>query len=322
MAHSSALKKARLFAGMTQTAVAAAAGVSQPTYQRWEAGTVTVPDRKLDKLAKALHVSRDVLLGRPLPFDLLGIDKAVSDDRTYYGEVAVHFAGDGASLLLPISEAERSALCFGLAQEGDFVRVESLDNRTVFLRRSAIADVFFSSDAYDDFGPDGYGTQHLGVHPHDSFWKIVEYLDCTELLDDEFTDEEINEALSKARLTEEELDELVANGSVPVEERERVKEEARETTNQFTDRACLTSWQLSTGRIRSVSLSESKAVYELCNALSISEEGELLRLEPEGYHRFIFLNPCAVDYIAMPSHKVREGEVACAAEDLGEAIER
>ena len=42
----SKLKKYRLLARLTQTEVAEAVGVSQPTYQRWESGANSVPKAK------------------------------------------------------------------------------------------------------------------------------------------------------------------------------------------------------------------------------------------------------------------------------------
>ena len=40
----SKLKKYRLLARLTQTEVAKAVGVSQPTYQRWESGSMLMPE--------------------------------------------------------------------------------------------------------------------------------------------------------------------------------------------------------------------------------------------------------------------------------------
>ena len=42
----SKLKKYRLLARLTQTEVAEAVGVSQPTYQRWESGATAFPKPK------------------------------------------------------------------------------------------------------------------------------------------------------------------------------------------------------------------------------------------------------------------------------------
>jgi hypothetical protein len=50
----------------------------------------------------------------------------------------------------------------------------------------------------------------------------------------------------------------------------------------------------------------------------MSDEQELLYLFPEGYHRSIFLCLSAVDFIAVPAHKFREGELESAAEEVGD----
>ncbi|MDE2594160.1 MAG: helix-turn-helix transcriptional regulator [Burkholderiales bacterium] len=314
----SIIKKARLRSCMTQVGVAEAMGVSQPTYQRWESGAANVPKGKLSNLAKVLGVTVHQLSGKPEPFDLFGIDKNIADDRTYYGEVAIHFRSGSAPLLLPVSEAERSALLTTLQGRETFVEVSSLDNRTVYVRREAIADVFFSSEAYDDYGPDVYGDQHLGIHPDDSFWTIVEHYDCPECLDGEFTDQEIEEARARFSLTEHQLDELVEDGHIPADKREVATEDARAETDRFLQRARCVCWQLPEQRVRYASVDESKDLYETFCMLNLSESDEFLYLAPEGYHRSLFINLATIDYIAVPTHKFREGEIESHAEELGE----
>ena len=192
----SPIKKARIVAGLTQIQVAKAMGVSQPTYQRWESRAVNVPTKQLDKLAKVLDCTLSLLIGKPEPFDLLGIDKNISDKYTYFGEVAFHFHSGSRPLLLPISDAVYTYLNSALSNADAFIEITSLDNRTVFIRNNAISDIFFSSDAYDDYGPDDYGDQHLGIFPYDAFWKILEHSECIECLEDEFSPQEIKDVLS------------------------------------------------------------------------------------------------------------------------------
>jgi len=139
----SKLKKYRLLARLTQTEVAKAVGVSQPTYQRWESGTNSVPKTKAAKLAKILGITQRQVEGQPEPFDLLNVDASVSDERKYFGEVSIHFASGSPPLLLPITQAERLNLYAALQGEASFIQIESLDNRIVSVRRKAIADVFF-----------------------------------------------------------------------------------------------------------------------------------------------------------------------------------
>ncbi len=305
---------------MTQLEVATAVGVSQPTYQRWESGAIAVPDNKINRLAKALSAPAHQLLGKPEPFDLFGIDRTIPDERTYFGEAAIHFTSGSPPLLLPLSEAERSNLYRALGGDEAFIEVSSLDNRTVFVRRAAIADLFFSSEAYDDYGPADYGDQHLGIHPDDAFWKIVEHLDCIECLDDEFDEKEIDAAMAKASLSESDLDALVASGDVQASERDKVRKEADEVTDRFLTRARHVEWQFASQQPRHASISESKDIYENFSLLtSFEEDDEFMRISPEGYHRSILINLAAVDYLSVPSHKFREGQIESAAEELGES---
>ena len=314
----SLIRKARLLAKLTQVQVAEAVGVSQPTYQRWESGAGSVPKSKIAKLAKVLGITPRQVEGQPEPFDLLGVDKEVSDEHQYYGEVAIHFVNGSPPLLLPVSEAERSRF-FDAVQGGEaFVQVESLDNRIVFVRRKAIADAYFSSDAYDDYGPEDYGKQHLGVKPDEAFWKIVEHLEYPEYLNDEFSEHEIQTVIKKFYLDDADLDELIANGSIKPEDRDRVKQKAAETAELYASRAHDITWQIPGHRSRCISINENKDLYETFCILMLSNEHEMLHLAPEGYHREIFLNLSAIDFIAAPAHKFREGELQSAAEELGD----
>lgn len=158
------LKEFRVEAGMTQSKIAEEAGVAQPTYQRWEAGAASIPEAKLKKLAQILKKSPDMILGRHPPIEASLYDDSVSDELSYYGEVAVHFLGGGEPLLLTISEDAFKRLHRNLQGDARFVAVESLANQTVVLRTDAISDLYFSSEAYDDFGPEhGSYRDHLQI---------------------------------------------------------------------------------------------------------------------------------------------------------------
>jgi hypothetical protein len=80
-------------------------GISQSTYQRWEAGTLQMPEKKVTQIGKLFGTSKAAILGTPQQFDLFGMDKSIGDDRTYCGEVAIHFKSGDTPLLLPITEA-------------------------------------------------------------------------------------------------------------------------------------------------------------------------------------------------------------------------
>lgn len=304
----SRLKQLRIAAGLTQVEVARALNMSQPNYQRWESGSAQVPAGKVKKLARALRVPVDEILGRRAAFDLLGIDNSVGDDRTYYGEVAVHFQGK-KGILLPISEAARCSLHRQFEKENAFIMVESLDNRVAFVRRDAITDIYFSSEAYDDYGPEEY-TDHLGVFPDDSFWRIVEHMDAPEQLADEFDNDEIETVVSELRLNCSS-----GNGSG---RRNGTSEETADEVNRFCDRAKNTSWQFSSGELRQEYVFENRLLFDALSCLGDTDEHpeEMILLPMEGYHRSILIRKTAVDYISAPRHKFNAGALQIANEEI------
>ena len=315
----SKLKKYRVLAWLTQSEVAEAVGVSQQTYQRWESGTNNVPKAKVAKLAKILGITQQQVEGQPEPFDLLNVDASVSDERKYFGEVSIHFASSSPPLLLPITQAERLRIYAALQGDESFIQVESLDNRIVCVRRKAIADVFFSEEAYDDYGPEeDYGSQHLGIFTNERFWQIIEQLEELDFLDDEFSKDEINETMKKLFLDDSELDERIANGSIKPEERSTVKKAAEETAELYLARARDITWQIPGLRSRCISVYESKDLYEAFCHLLWSGEQEMVLLTSEEYYREVFLNTSVIDYIAAPAHKFHEGELQSDAEKMSE----
>jgi transcriptional regulator with XRE-family HTH domain len=183
-----------------------------PHYHRWESGVAPVPAAKLKKLAKVLEATVDEILGKRAPFDLLGINEKIGDARKYFGEVAIHF-GPTRPLLLPISEETRSEIYSQLQGGRTFILIQSLDNRTVYIRRTAIKDLHLSSEAYDTFGPEKY-EDNMGVFPDDDFWYIVENMESLDDLDEPLDEKRIEEVLKQVRLTDDQLDELVSSGKV------------------------------------------------------------------------------------------------------------
>src|SRR5262249_29411701 len=153
------LKKFRVAADKTQAEVAKVVGVSQPNYHRWEAGQAQIPDGQLKKLAKALKTTPEALLGRHPPMEAHIYDDE-RPDLSYYGDVAIHFPCGGKPLVLAISETEYRSLHRKLQGDTPFVSVQSLANQTVAMRIKAISDLYFSSEAYDDFGPEHDTYEH------------------------------------------------------------------------------------------------------------------------------------------------------------------
>lgn len=314
-----ALRKYRLTAGLTQAQVASSMGVSQPNYQRWESGAAAVPAKKQRALAKVLKVSLEELQGKSPPFDYFGVDRTVDGARSYYGEVSLHFQGNGKSLLLSISLKEHDTLRNQLQTDSAMIIISSLDNQLVFVRQSALADVFFSSDAYDDFGPehDTY-EQPLGIFPDDDCWHIVEFIDCPELAEQDYKSERIAEVNKFVCLSEDDLNHLIAIGEIPESQKERKREEADAISATFHARATDVIWQLSNGKQRRTSGCENVILYETFSLLELSSDNldSFICLPVEGYHRSIFINPNAIDYISVPTHKFKAGELDSIEHDL------
>jgi transcriptional regulator with XRE-family HTH domain len=326
------LKQYRVHAGLTQARLAKAAGVSLPDYQQWESGAVPVPEKKLKKLAKALDTSAEALMGRHPPLEARLYDKSVGEDLNYYGEVAIHFRGGGKSLLLSISDGAFERLHQDLLGSPPFVIVQSLANQTLILRTRAIADLYFSSEAYDDFGPehgayDGF-FQILLPDPRD--WEIVEALACdNEEGLDEFAPEDVRRISERIMITDEQYETLVAEGQISPGELEREKEKNEEKTERFFDLATKTTYQLSSGQLRSVDNVEPAMLFDAfrefvdVDEVDIDEETAegLLCLPAAGWHRTIFINKEALDYVMLPTHSLEQGRIESEAEMLEEEQE-
>jgi transcriptional regulator with XRE-family HTH domain len=89
----SALKRRRQELNMTQAAVAKAAGISQPTYQNYEAGTLAIPPTNIKKLAKALKMTKEEILGKSKAASPPWITPAdrvmppINDDAAFFGAI-------------------------------------------------------------------------------------------------------------------------------------------------------------------------------------------------------------------------------------------
>jgi len=306
---------------MTQTEIATSVGVSQPNYQRWESGAAPVPDAKLKKLAKVLETTAEAILGRYPPVEVALYDESARDEISYYGEVAIHFLGGGGPLLLSISESAFSRLHRELQGESAFLNIESLTNQTVVFRAKAIADVYFSSEAYDDYGPEhGTYANHLDfLLPDDRDWEIVECIALDFGLED-FDPADVERVRGMIMTTDEQYEQLVAADHIKAEEleAERANNEAR--TEQIFNAAQTVTYQLSTGQRRSVSVYDEAGLYNAFYDLidfgdDISDEGMVL-LNTEGRHRIIFINKAGLDYVAIPTHQYNKGRIEAEASEM------
>lgn len=322
------LKQHRVAASMTQVEVATEVGVKQPTYQRWESGAVSIPQAKINKLAEVLETDPQALLGKHPPIEAGFYNREISPDLNYYGEVAIHFIGGGAPLLLSISDGAFSDLNWKLQTDCPFVQVQSMANQTVMIRTEAIADLYFSSEAYDDYGPDHIivRKEHLSIQmPDPRDWAIVEALATQDdyTLGD-FEPADVKRVQSRIMLTDDEYREIITEGLVELRDfGESIARDDKKRKRIF-GAATDTTYQLSTGQQRSTFVDLDRdlfdALWNLCDEDMSDFSGEMIRLPAEGWHRTIFINKNAIDYIVVPSHKYKEGELESAASELDEYI--
>ncbi len=308
------LKQFRVDAGMTQAKVAAAVGVTQPNYHRWETGAASIPEAKLKKLAQVLKTSPEAILNKHQPIKVSLYDNSVADDLSYYGEVAIHFCGGGEPLLLSISEEAFTCLHRDLQGDAPFVTVESLANQTVAVRTKATTDVYFSSEAYDDYGPEhDFYTNHQDLQiPDTRDWEIIECLAGDESDLDDYDPDDVQRIRDMIMITDEQYQQLVAEGHIKAEdlENERAKNELK--TNLILRLANIVKYQLSTGQSRNIYIDDPTNVFNAFYELIDFEGGstnEMIRIEAEGRHRIIFINKNALDYVMIPTHQFKKGRV-------------
>lgn len=317
------LKHFRVTNAETQTQAAKAAGVTQPTYQRWETGKAEIPKSHLAKLAKHFETTELELLGRHPPKNAAFYDDEAPLDLQYYGECAVHFCGGGEPLVLSISEAAYAQAYSELQTDKRFIVIKDLGNRTVAIRHKAISEFYFSSEAYDTYGPD-HGDYKLATPiqmPDTRDWAIVEAIRHEAIAGGDYTSDfakgDIERVQGQIMITDEQFDELVAKGTIKPEDLAIEKAARAAETEDIMALAHKVTVQFSTGKRREIS-------YVDCNLFECIEplidehypyggdgddEPNMIRLPYEGYHRTAFFNPDALDYISFPTHKIEEDEV-------------
>jgi transcriptional regulator with XRE-family HTH domain len=316
------LKQFRVSAGLTQADLAKAAGVSQPSYQRWETGNTQIPDAKLKKLARVLKTNAEALMGRHPPIKAGFYDDSIDANLNYYGEVAVHFNGGGSPLLLSISDGAFSQLHGDMQRNLKFVTVRSLANQTVVVRTQAISDLYFSSEAYDDYGPehDNY-VEHVEIQmPDPRDWEIVDALACDGVGLDEFSSEDVRRVTEQVMITDEQYEELVAEGKIKLDDLESERARNEKETDKIFSLATQTTYQLSTGQRRSAHVFGEdlfNALYELTDFDGEIDDG-MIHLSISGWHRTAFISKNAFDYIMFPTHRFLEGRTEVEAKELEE----
>jgi transcriptional regulator with XRE-family HTH domain len=310
-------------AGLTQAKLARRVGVTQPNYQRWEAGAASVPKGQLKKLAKVMGTTPEALLGRHPPREARLYDDSGGDDLDYYGEVAIHFIGGGPPLVLSISEELFASLYHDLQIANHFVSTKSFSNQTVVIRVRAISDLYFSSEAYDDYGPehDTYDGPISLQLPDSRDWEIIEALQHELDLDD-FNPSDVQRVREMIMITDEQYSQLIADGRIKPESLETEREKNTGETEKIFSLATYVTYQLSNGRRRDVYFDTDDEIYNAFSELVEFGGGEpsddMILLRAEGRHRAIFINKSALDYVSIPTHRYEAGDLETTAASLEE----
>ena len=228
-------------------------------------------------------------------------------------------------MLLSISEDAFTRLHRDLQRDLAFVTVESLANQTVAIRTKAIADLYFSSEAYDDYGPEhGTYANHTAIQiPDPRDWEIIEAFAADGMGVEDFDPTDVERIRKMIMITDEEYDGLVADGKIKADELEAERAANQADTDLILDLAHKTTYQLSSGQLRSVYVDRSKNLFDALYDLTDYDGGEpaddLIRLEAEGWHRIVFIGKSALDYIIVPTHRYNDGKVDAEADDIDPA---
>lgn len=320
----STLRRARKARKFTQVGLAEQVGVNQATLARWESGRSAIPEEKASLLSAILGVPIGIAKSRtavkPSNASLDTQERESQDDRHYFGEVAIHFRSGGRPLMVSIDEAARSSIYVQFDQRSiSSITFETLDNRTVFVRKASISDLHLSSDAVDTFGPEHirYGVGVSGIastdergfadpsgdddldpvdalagHPtrqSSEFWMAIGQGSC-----DEDTTEEICVAVEKAL--------------------------ASEQAQTYGLLSSYMFWQVEKSERRGMlcgdapELSDSLLVLELGGAA----EDDMLDLRcgsAGGYHHSVLLNFSSLEYLTVPTHMLEASNRSAAARD-------
>lgn len=298
------IKRARLKASCTQAEAAKVAKVSQSTYHRWENESLSPSAEKLALLAKHFGTTVSALKGEAASFDRIGF-MGLAEDQTHFGEVAAHFKGSGEPLLLSITIAECKRALKQMQSESAFLTIMSMDNQSVFIRREAIADIYFSSEALQVEGPEGDRYQAtLGKDYPQEFWEKVD----TYIQTGGFAHVPEADKAFRALLEPSDADyaEAVREGRLKAEDRDFMLACDHAHSARLCGLATKMYWQMGAMR-REALLDEESDVLSLFMLLDgaplVEVMGTPVCVAVEQQHQIIYINPTALDYISIPTHK-------------------
>ncbi|MFT4089200.1 MAG: hypothetical protein QM645_00615, partial [Asticcacaulis sp.] len=201
-----------------------------------------------------------------------------------------------------------------------FIVIKDLSNRTVAIRQKAISEFYFSSEAYDTYGPEhrDYKLATPIQMPDTRDWAIVEAIEAG--ADDymsDFAKEDIERVRRQIEITDEQFDELVSNGIIKPEDLAVEKVVRAAETDKIIALAHTVTIQFSTGKRREITYVDCNLfecieplidIHYSCGAKDY-DEPNMIRLPYEGYDRTAFFNLNVLDYISFPTHKIEEDKV-------------
>lgn len=320
----SILRRARKARKLTQVQLAEQVGVNQATLARWETGKAAIPAEKASLLSAMLGVavsaadSRSALVSPKSPHQ--NDEREVKDGPRYFGEVAVHFRSGGRPLMVSIEEAARSRIYAQFDERSiPTLTFETLDNRTVYVRKSAISDLHFSGDAVGAFGPEHarYGEAVRGIASTDDrqFAEPEADDDCDPV--DAFAGRPLGVSSEFWRaLSNYPLDE-----STPADIGDAV--EVALASNDARTYELLASymfWQVEKAQRRGMPCSNEPGLSDGLFVLDLGgvEDNEMLHLccgSAGGYHHSVMVNFSSLEYLTVPTHMLEDSHRAAAVRD-------
>lgn len=320
----SILRRARKALKRTQVQLAEQVGVNQATLARWETGKVAIPVEKASLLSAILGVaigaadSRSTLVAPKSPDQ--DDEREANDGRHYFGEVAVHFKSGGRPLMVSIDEAARSGIYAQFdVRSMSTLAFETLDNRTVFVRKSAISDLHFSSDAVGAFGPEHarYGAAVRGIASTDDRGFADPKADVDGDPVDALAGRPLCFPIEFWRAVScHELEHNRPAGIRDAVERALDSKDAR----TYELLAGYMFWQLENAPRRGMPCSDCADLSDVLYVLELGsvEDNETLHLscgDAGGYHHSALINFSALEYLTVPTHLLEDSHRAAAVRD-------
>ncbi|WP_159917325.1 helix-turn-helix transcriptional regulator [Pantoea sp. 18069] len=319
----SILRRARKAHKLTQVQLAEQVGVNQATLARWETGKATIPDEKASLLSAMLGVPISTAESRSAPVAPKSPqqeERETKDDHHHFGEVAVHFKSGGRPLMVSIDEAARSRIYAQFAERSmSTLAFETLDNRTVYVRKSAISDLHFSGEAVGAFGPEHahYGEAVRGIASTD----VHGFADPEGDDDGDPVDALAGQPLCFPREFWRALSNQPFDDDTPADIRAAV-ESALGSDDARTYELLATHmfWQVENAKRRGMPCSDDADLSDGVFVLELGsvDDNEMLHLwcgNAGGYHHSVMINFNSLEYLTMPTHMLEDSNRAAAVRD-------